>query len=85
MQLSTYLAPPLKPPRAANEAAPTRDPAPGRASAQEPRETQEPAHRPRAAAVVPFRPAASRRRPTGTHERRGEILFFLGVRYSRAS
>lgn len=44
------------------------------------------ARRPRtAAAVLPFRPLARRRRPAETHERRGQILLFLGVRYSRAS
>lgn len=71
MQLSTYLASPPKPLRAANEGAPI----------------PEAARRPRpAAAVLPFRPLARRhRRPAETHEGRGEILLFLGVRYSRAS
>lgn len=69
MQLSTYLAPPLTPPRAANEAAPV----------------PESARRRPAGAIVPFPPAVRRRRPVETHERRGEILLFLGVRYSRAS
>lgn len=74
MQLSTYLAPPPTPLRAANEAVPgpepLRDARPARPDA----------------AVLPFRPLARRhRRPAETHERRGEILLFLGVRYSRAS
>lgn len=66
MQLSTYLAPPPAPLRAANESAPVPEP-------------------PRSAAIVTFRPAARRRRSAAAHERRGEILLFLGVRYSRAS
>ncbi|AWN34535.1 hypothetical protein [Methylobacterium radiodurans] len=69
MQLSTYLAPPPTPLRAANDAVPLPEPM---------------RHR-RAAAIVPFRPAARRRRSAEAHERRGEILLFLGVRYSRAS
>ncbi len=71
MQLSTYLAPPPTPLRAANEAVP--GPEPLRDARPD-------------AAVLPFRPLARRhRRPAETHERRGEILLFLGVRYSRAS
>ena len=33
--------------------------------------------------VLPFAPAARRRREPGPREARGEILLFLGVRYER--
>lgn len=70
MQLSTYLSPPTLPERAANESGAPWTFASGRRP-----------HPP--AVIVPLPQARRARRAARPGERRGEILFFLGVRYER--